>query len=354
MSKQWVVCIDGTSNRPGQTTDAPGSEKLVKRPTNVANIWTYVTNQFLEDDAYGVVANSTNNTDVEAVYLRGVGSGKLSLENIYDDPLGVVFGYGTSERIRDAYRYLARRWMPDDSIYLFGFSRGAFAVRSLAGFIDAVGLPVNNKILPEELINELYETYRAKKKQILPGFKKAEVTFVGIWDTVAAIPCGETINSFHSTSPENVKYVAHALAIDEERTPYNCVTWDFINSNSKGKEVWFKGAHCNVGGSYIDENLSNITLFWMLREAETCGLSFHETDDYMDRFGNESQYRPVIDSSKAMFGPVLSEFRELVGRRTTIDYQLVHQTVIDAINKKYDPAIPVKELMLRKIEPWVW
>ena len=137
-------------------------------------------------------------------------------------------GTGTSERIRDAYRFLAERYQDGDRTVGFGFSRGAFAIRSLAGLIDAAGLPTRRRALKEEEMLEIYENYRDGKPidRSHYGHRPVNFDFLGVLDTVGALAFGRTIGDFHRINPGNVLRVAHALALDEERERFQPSYWD--------------------------------------------------------------------------------------------------------------------------------
>jgi uncharacterized protein (DUF2235 family) len=161
MGKTWVICIDGTWNQPGQTDRDPVSATEESRPSNVAKTWQAVADTPLASDFYyGAIAplkTKVVHTDFqgEAIYLNGIGT-TGTIKRFIEGATGT----GTSERIRDAYRFLAERYQDDDRIFGFGFSRGAFAIRSLAGLIDSAGLPARPRALKEEEMLEMYEDYK--------------------------------------------------------------------------------------------------------------------------------------------------------------------------------------------------
>ncbi len=104
--------------------------------------------------------------------------------------LDVMMGRGINRQIRRAYGYLASRYRPGDTIYLMGYSRGAYAVRSLAGVIDMVGL-VKAEHATERNIRTAYRHYECSPGTHIAGqFSRAfchddvEIEMVGVWDTV--------------------------------------------------------------------------------------------------------------------------------------------------------------------------
>ena len=138
MAKTWIVCIDGTWNQPGQKDRDPVTAAETAAPSNVVRTWEALANTSLTADFYyGSIAPIKpkilfTGVEGEVIYLAGIGTSGTVETHVLEGTTGT----GTSERIRDAYRFLAERYHQGDRIYGFGFSRGAFAIRSLAGFID--------------------------------------------------------------------------------------------------------------------------------------------------------------------------------------------------------------------------
>jgi uncharacterized protein (DUF2235 family) len=277
MAKTWIVCIDGTWNQPGQRDKDPISAKEEATSSNVVRTWEALANRALARTFYyGSIAPIKpkilcTGVEGEVIYLAGIGTTGTVKHQVLEGATGT----GTSERIRDAYRFLAERYRPGDGIFGFGFSRGAFAIRSLAGFIDLAGLPTEPRSLKEEELMELYDAYMDARPidKSLYGTADTAIDFLGLWDTVGALAFGRTLGNFHRISPSNVTRVAHALALDEERERFEPAFWALpATAETQIDEVWFSGCHTNIGGGYIDPNLSNIALFWMLQSARDAGL----------------------------------------------------------------------------------
>ena len=152
MAKTWIVCIDGTWNQPGQKDRDPVTATETAAPSNIVRTWEALANTPLATDFYyGSIAPIKpkilfTGVEGEVIYLAGIGTSGTVETHILEGATGT----GTSERIRDAYRFLAERYHQGDRIYGFGFSRGAFAIRSLAGFIDLAGMPKQPRALKEE------------------------------------------------------------------------------------------------------------------------------------------------------------------------------------------------------------
>jgi hypothetical protein len=224
-----------------------------------------------------------------AHYLRGVGS------DLTHKLTGGLFGRGMKDLIKQAYAFLSGNYNRGDHLFLFGFSRGAFAVRSLAGFIDKVGLLLQDK--PEYLPKAyaLYE-HRPQHGQLhlrsflrrvvgaptpTPEVSDLPIYFIGVWDAVAALGLpgrgskfSAPFTEYHQTElPSNVTHARHALGLHELRQPFEPLLWMGPSKSGQTLEqVWFPGAHADVGGGYRETQWSNGTLRWMASEAESKGL----------------------------------------------------------------------------------
>lgn len=205
----------------------------------------------------------------------------------------IAQGKGTTRQIRRAYGWLASHYRPGDGIFLFGFSRGAFAVRSLAGVIDQVGLVARSKAT-ERAVAQAFRHYRND-----PGSAAARafaaayclqgtiIECVGVWDTVKALGLRlpllwmltEGRHRFHNLHPgASVRHGFHALALHETRVAFEPVMWTTPEGFAGHiEQVWFRGAHGDVGGQLgaapESRPLSNIPLVWMLERAESVGLA---------------------------------------------------------------------------------
>ncbi|TMA55920.1 MAG: DUF2235 domain-containing protein [Deltaproteobacteria bacterium] len=207
MAKTWVICIDGTWNQPGQKDKDPITAKEEATLSNVVRTWQALANIPLATDFYyGSIAPIKpkilfTGVEGEVIYLAGIGTSGTVETHILEGATGT----GTSERIRDAYRFLAERYRQGDRIYGFGFSRGAFAIRSLAGFIDLAGLPKQPRALKEEELLEIYDAYMDGKlvDKAHYGTIDTMLDFIGVWDTVGALAFGRTLGNFHRINPGN-------------------------------------------------------------------------------------------------------------------------------------------------------
>lgn len=214
----------------------------------------------------------------------------------------VMMGRGINRQIRRAYGFLASRYRPGDRIFLLGYSRGAFAVRSLAGVIDRVGL-LTAAHSEERHIRTIYRIYesgegRADHEHFVAEHchKSAPIEMVGVWDTVKALGNGLPVfwrwsapkHAFHNHDlGRSIRHGFHALARDETRNSYTPVLWTCPEDwQGRIEQVWFPGTHGDVGGQLggfeAARPLANIPLVWMLERMESCGLVFPE--DWRARF----------------------------------------------------------------------
>ncbi|PLX95725.1 MAG: hypothetical protein C0619_00745 [Desulfuromonas sp.] len=267
MQKRIVICADGTWNRPEKN---PGKDF----PTNVLKLARAV--QPVGDDG----------VPQQVFYDWGVGS-------YYDPVIGGATGKGLHKNIMDDYRYIVQNYSPGDELYLFGFSRGAYTIRSLCGMINNCGILTRPDAA---LIQKAFDLYKSRGRAYAPRGEKSiafrnehahpsrEVQFVGVWDTVGAmgIPISflglfDDKDEFYDTKlGRNVRIARHAMAIDEHRKDFEPTIWQ-PRDGTDMQQVWFAGAHSNVGGSYKPDKdgslLSDIALDWMVAEARKSGLT---------------------------------------------------------------------------------
>ncbi|MGR3615711.1 MAG: DUF2235 domain-containing protein [Paracoccaceae bacterium] len=207
--------------------------------------------------------------------------------------LDVLMGRGINRQIRRAYGYLASRYRPGDRIYLMGYSRGAYAVRSLAGVIDRVGLLKADHATVRN-IRTAYRHYQCTPESpYAVDFAKAfchddtRIEMIGVWDTVKALGLrlpvlwrwSETRHDFHNHKlGPSIRNGFQALALNETREAFDPILWDCPKEGWSGRveQVWFRGTHGDVGGQLggfeAARPLANISLVWMLERAEGCGL----------------------------------------------------------------------------------
>jgi uncharacterized protein (DUF2235 family) len=302
MSKNIVILLDGTSN------------EISADRTNVLRL-------------FGTLEHS----DRQIVYYDpGVGTfgaddSWSSVSRDTAEVWGLATGWGLDHNVKEAYRFLVENYdagpvekgrHPDrDRIYIFGFSRGAYTARVLAGFINAFGL---TKRIYLNLLDYAYRTYKGIPDQPASPASDPNASFAGIryyertldndrppikllglFDTVASMiemGHGRIQLKTHPFTHKNpsVEWVRQALAIDERRTMFRPEPWtanqDYrgnpfapVKAKQNFKEVWFAGVHCDVGGGYpeAESAQAKIPLDWMIRETRPTELIYRQ--DVIDK-----------------------------------------------------------------------
>ncbi len=277
--KRIVIACDGTWKR----IDA-------EHPTNVALL------------ARAVLPLGPDGVAQVVCHLDGLGTGRGtgSVARMLDRALGGAFGLGLTAAVAAAYRFLVLTHAPGDVIMLFGFSRGAYMARSLAGLIRTAG------ILPREraaAVPAALALYRDRAPEALPegaaarafrarhGAAEAAVGYLGVWDTVGALglpgylQLAQVINrglAFHDTSlSDRVLAARHAVALDERRRRFPPTLWDNLGALNAGaagrdrpyRQEWFPGNHGAVGGGGPVTALSHDALVWVAEGAMAEGLA---------------------------------------------------------------------------------
>lgn len=222
--------------------------------------------------------------------------------------MGLAFGKGLDDNVLDAYHFLVNNWREGDRIYLFGFSRGAYTVRVLAGLIYTIGI-----LKPQQGNLKRYTLQTLKQASIKGDFdtlgiyqetlerKPVEIEFLGIWDTVGSVFLWikgwfRIHNIGYTRRNHAVKTIRHALAIDERRRffrhqdwkphqkhttylPHQSEFYDGDFPDQDVEEVWFAGVHGDSGGGYrdADSQVPKIAFEWLAREAQHAGMAIDET-----------------------------------------------------------------------------
>lgn len=266
--KRLIVCCDGTWQR----LDNP-------YPSNVIKI------------AQAIKGIADDGTPQIVFYDEGVGT-----ESALKKVVGGAFGWGVDKNIQEAYRFLSLNYAPGDEVYLFGWSRGAYTVRSLAGMIYCSGLVSRPAIRNAVKAYKLYRDPNVKPSCLeAQAFRQENghaipITLLGCWDTVGALgvpdqlpflPIDTWVNKkyrFHDTKLSRIiQHAFHAVAIDELRAVFDVTPMQQSpnNPNQVLRQVWFPGDHgCIGGGSEHKCGLSDVTLQWMMEEIAALDLGF--------------------------------------------------------------------------------
>ena len=279
--KRLVVCCDGTWQN--QNNEIPTNVfKLAQAVKPIAKHQEEINQVLYYDPGIGAIEKETGGSWVKNTLdlLKRFGGG--------------AFGWWIDEKIRSAYIFLCLNYLPGDEIYLFGFSRGAYTVRSLAGLINCAGLlkrPDINKTAEAYRIYRLRDPQQRQRNAIdfcdRHQTQRVELKFLGCWDTVGALGVPNLIPwlpidkifqrkyKFHDfkLSPI-VENARHAIAIDEIKPAFEVAIME-ASANFEGtlKQVWFPGNHGCVGGGTAETiGLSNAALKWMADEASQLGL----------------------------------------------------------------------------------
>jgi uncharacterized protein (DUF2235 family) len=306
-----IICLDGTGNELGDHN------------TNV--VITYQV--------------SLKNDLQQAFYAPGIGTGGFEYT---EEDVGLkaksdnATGYGLQKKVEDAYWYLMQTYQPGDKIFVFGFSRGAFTARALAGMLYKVGLL---RVNHDDLIPYASKIYNTDQNALIAAeFKdtfsrSCPVYFIGVWDTVESLimTAGKLFYNYQLNS--EVTYGYHALAIDERRGDFKPCLWDesIKNPNQTIEQVWFPGVHSDVGGWYDERDLSNIALNWMITKAKQCGMMSINMNNFPENpLGVMHESHDGIWILRPTYNRVIPENSK------------IHQSVIDRMaGSSYKPKLPI-------------
>ncbi len=252
--------------------------------------------------------------------------------------LSMGTGFGISWNIRQCYDFLVQNYEPGDKVFLFGFSRGAYTVRSLGGVMSLCGvikaqqgdqdLSSDSEAATETrfaLVKQAYGIYKTgqgsekvtERKDAGRAFKEQYSHntlphFVGAWDTVAALGLPGTINilnpfrhKFHDAKLNpDVPFACQALAVDEDRKAFAPVPWEGkATDNQRILQYWFPGVHSDIGGGYEDRGLADITLAWMVDQAtrDEVGLIVDPADLKYGSAVAENRHRGHMHNERGSF-----------------------------------------------------
>jgi uncharacterized protein (DUF2235 family) len=372
MPRNLVIFCDGTGNQFGN------------RNSNVLKLFTATVRDPREQLCY---------------YDPGVGTFGLQealfeWEKVPAKILGLAFGWGITRNIEEAYAFLMKNYQPNDRIFIFGFSRGAFTARAIAGMVHALGImyPQHDNLIkyatrlyqkvPENAENR--HEFFVIQQQFRDQFSRdCKIHFLGLWDTVKSVGWfGSPVSFPYTYNNPSVINVRHALSIDECRCFFRQNLWSPIKDQDV-RQVWFAGVHSDVGGGYPESqsDLAKISLEWIACEAEKAGLALVESEllRVLGRDTSKGEFAlrvikanahkslrklwwlaellprrfedPRRDFAVTWRFPVV-QWREL-GKRRFIreDVSAVHQSVLDRMQAKID-YLPANLPADLSIEPW--
>jgi uncharacterized protein (DUF2235 family) len=344
MPKNVVLCADGTCNAFGYTS------------SNVAKLLEMIELQ--NEDAQvvcydqGIGTTATQYSRVEAFNKSLGGKGALSPlrppSDSWSNPFTWPFliasmggGLGLKTNVRQLYVKLAELYSPDDKMFLFGFSRGAFTVRTLAGLTWRYGLPADPS-QAEARFAEAWplfkrefpdpENLKAAKAKVFfdKGGRRCPIHFLGLWDTVKSY--GSLVPRMlpHLRHNASVSTVRHALSLDEQRGWFEVTTWGWLDSDQKEDaaasrldaddiqaikgqdvvEVWFRGCHADIGGGGLSDRSSSVALRWMLGEAQRAELRLNGYGRWFLTLPSEGE-RPDVEDSRSRPWKIIDWFPRL-------------------------------------------
>jgi uncharacterized protein (DUF2235 family) len=300
------------------------------------------------DGTWNVVADNTNVWRMKSLCAPRGADGLTQLV-YYNSGVGTqfgsrvrggMFGYGLDQVVIDSYEWLIDHYEDGDEIFIFGFSRGAYTARSLAGLVAKCGLLMPGAPLG---VNQIYRRYHlgseartlwtlyaeqqagtagalsVEEQWMLKYSPRVPIKLVGVWDTVGAlgVPAfhipGISRASFgflHTGLRIPIQHGFHALAVDEHREAFAPTLWTKHEtataperSLSSVEQRWFVGAHANVGGGCESDLLAQLPLRWMMAKASALGLAFR-SDVALD---GDMVIAPISDS----FGEFMHGFYRL-------------------------------------------
>jgi len=353
-NKKIILLSDGTGNSAGSR--------------NRTNVWRlYDTLDVHRDDQI-------------AFYDDGVGSQEFVLFKI----LGGAFGYGLKSNVRELYKTLCRSYEKGDKIYLFGFSRGAFTVRVLAGMIAYCGLETgesDDKNL-DKIARKNYNAFRSQFHQTpfswlyrkIRGLSEQseanehpDIQFIGVWDTVDAygLPIDELsvlwdkiifpIRFPDRNLSQKIKHACHAVSVDDERLTFHPLLWDEAGERKdRIEQVWFPGVHADIGGGYPQDNLSMVSLDWMISRIEHSGHDEEEQTnklyfipDKRQEINRHADWHGVQHDSRAGAGAYyrykprnIQHLCQDQENHVQIDLPKVHRSVFERIKRDVVPYAP--------------
>jgi Uncharacterized alpha/beta hydrolase domain (DUF2235) len=349
--KRIILLLDGTWN----DADLGEIDTNIVRMREIIARSLDVKSTLIPQDATAPAANSNQKfvagrtfQDLEHIvfYERGVGTGPL-----LDRIKGGSFGDGLGGNIRRAYKFLSFYYEKGDQVFIFGFSRGAYTARSLVGYIAAAGLLRRETCTPI-LETKAWNYYRTAPNDRMPGVwteltstvndrEELRIDCIGVFDTVGALgvplPAFYRVNrdryEFHNVELSSITNVnLHAIAMDEHREPFEAAIWrkpKFKSYATITEQVWFTGAHADIGGGYINEeerpqkhsrSLDDLALDWMLKRLIAYYPDFPINASCWKQVTSDWSYAPQHEARNGIYRLMPRALRSIANRRVPIRF----------------------------------
>jgi uncharacterized protein (DUF2235 family) len=343
--KRLVIFLDGTTDKSEGNT----------------NVWRARSLCALKDK---------DDREQRIYYAAGVGT------QLGEVTRGEVFGYGIDDQVVDAYGWLVENYEDRDDIFVFGFSRGAFAARSLSGYVSRCGVirpgsPLGVKQLYDrykkgnhvKTLNQLLDPVRNKsgydleERWMVRDCAPAAIKFTGVWDSVGSVATTSHLalltggdHSFLDTNlRKNEEHVYHAMAIDENRADFDVTLLSYYRPNTETapytsprlladvEQRWFCGAHGDVGGGTYSDALAQLPLRWLLTKASSHGLAFKrdvELDAEATTAAIEDSFSDFLKGAYKVYSLGRRNWRT-IGREP----EKRSQTTVHTINETIDKSV---------------
>jgi uncharacterized protein (DUF2235 family) len=332
-SKNLILLLDGTWNDSEFSVTDTNIVRLREKLSEAMHTTVPPAAAGGTDVQHGNAAGRKN----IVLYQRGVGTGPL------DRLRGGAFGIGLAENIRNAYRFICANYDPNDKIFIFGFSRGAFTARSLAGYIAAAGI-IKREECTVENESRAWHYYRAKPGARMSGVahkigkgahepRENMIECLGVFDTVGSLGVpfrrfsrlNRALYEFHDVVLSPISRInLHALAIDEHRWPFEATLWRKSKFNvlrSRTEQVWFSGSHSDVGGGNVDETnrssrhpeLDDIPFEWMLQRVMSLCPEFPRVS--IRRWEKADGWAGQVEAKKGFYRAYKTAYRSIADHR---------------------------------------
>lgn len=356
--KNIVVCLDGTWNEPGTTEFGHAAE------TNVLKLFKMLKGELKQGKSYKQYNSSqckehsdTKKTEADtqsvkqiAFYYHGVGNKMENSE--FGQVFGGAFGMGASAIVERAYLDVAKVYQQGDRIFIFGFSRGAAIARLLASVVGHRSIPTSMWTL--RVFGRNMSIWTSSRK-IEDVHNPVKVNVLGCWDTVGSFGISKNIFGIpfqqmnllkDLTVSLCVKRAYHMVALDETRDAFVPTLMEPDPTDTKRiTEVWFSGTHANVGGGYATDQLSDVTLDFLLRHVSSSypGQPGPEDESWGLYLNAVTKSEAVKSDQVAMHPDLKGPIRHSTGALYSYAFRRVpvHAVINDSVFERMRDTFPV-------------